>query len=407
MRRLATVGIGVVGVIATAALVLVLLLATGVLPATTERIVERQMVTTAGSSGVTQPASSTDDRQMTPTEIYRQYAPGVVEVLATFSGGSDFFGQSQSSEALGSGFVVSKDGVIITNAHVVATEGQQGESQRASSVDVVFKLKGTQTQRVPATILGVDNTSDVAVLKVDPDKAPALVPIPLGDSDGVQVGESVVAIGNPLGYDFSLTEGIVSATNRNLQSPNGAVIANGIQTDAAINSGNSGGPLINSRGQVIGVNEQIASQSGGNQGLGFAVPINTAINVMEHRHRAVRVARGAGPARDRRCGQPARAREQPGRRAGRRGRRRQRRCQGRDQGRHWPDHDPGPGLRDRRRPPGGDERDQADEHGTARRADHAAEAGRAGHAARGARRQDADDQGDAGRTTGRPVIRMR
>lgn len=281
MRRLATAGIGVVGVIATAALVLVLLLATGVLPVTTERIVERQVVTTAGAGGDTQPASVTADGQMTPTEIYRKYAPGVVEVLATFSGGSDFFGQSQSGEALGSGFVVSKDGVIITNAHVVATEGRQGESQRASSVEVVFKLKGTQTQRVPATILGVDNTSDVAVLKVDPDKAPALVPIPLGDSDGVQVGESVVAIGNPLGYDFSLTEGIVSATNRNLQSPNGAVIANGIQTDAAINSGNSGGPLINSRGQVIGVNEQIASQSGGNQGLGFAVPINTAINVME------------------------------------------------------------------------------------------------------------------------------
>ena len=96
----------------------------------------------------------------------------------------------------------------------------------------------------------------------------------------MQVGESVVAIGNPLGFDFSLTEGIVSATNRNLQSPNGSIISNGIQTDAAINEGNSGGPLIDSSGKVIGINEQIASQTGANQGLGFAVPINTASNVM-------------------------------------------------------------------------------------------------------------------------------
>ena len=103
----------------------------------------------------------------------------------------------------------------------------------------------------------------------------------LGDSGAVQPGEAVVAIGNPLGFDFSVTSGIVSAVHRNLQSPNGSVIPNGIQTDAAINSGNSGGPLFDSSGNVIGINEQIASESGGNQGLGFAVPINTAKKVME------------------------------------------------------------------------------------------------------------------------------
>ena len=96
----------------------------------------------------------------------------------------------------------------------------------------------------------------------------------------MQPGEPVVAIGNPLGYDFSITEGIVSATNRNLQSPNGSTISNGIQTDAAINEGNSGGPLIDSSGEVIGINEQIASTTGANTGLGFAVPIDTAENVM-------------------------------------------------------------------------------------------------------------------------------
>lgn len=276
MRRGGLVGIVAVGVISTAALVLVLLVATGVLPTTTKRVVvEKQVATTgSGTTAQTQPTGSVTG-QLTPTEIYQKYSPGVVEVLSTFPPVQDFFGQTTSSEALGSGFVVSSKGVILTNAHVVVDNGQ-----KAKSVKVVFKLKGTQTQRVAAKVIGVDETSDVAVLKVDPTKTPTLVPIPIGNSDKVQVGETVVAIGNPLGYDFSLTEGIVSATDRSLQSPNGSVIANGIQTDAAINEGNSGGPLIDTRGEVIGINEQIASQSGGNQGLGFAVPINTAASVM-------------------------------------------------------------------------------------------------------------------------------
>ena len=118
------------------------------------------------------------------------------------------------------------------------------------------------------------------MIKVDPSKVD-LNPLPLGDSDTVQVGEPVVAIGNPLGYDFSITSGIVSATGRSLEAPNGQTIPNGIQTDAAINQGNSGGPLIDGSGKVIGINEQIASSGGGNDGLGFAVPINTAIRSLE------------------------------------------------------------------------------------------------------------------------------
>ncbi|MEZ5125959.1 MAG: trypsin-like peptidase domain-containing protein [Thermoleophilia bacterium] len=255
--------------------ILVLLVAVGVLPLKTEtRTVVQQTVSTAETTTVAATGS-----ELTPEEIYDKYAEGVVEVLATFSQSSasgPFGASSGSSQALGSGFVVSADGSIMTSAHVVSDNGVVAES-----VSVVFKDDGLGMKSVDATIVGVDETSDVALLKVDPSKTPDLVPLVLGDSSAVSPGEEVVAIGNPLGYDFSVTSGIVSAVHRNLESPNGSVIPNGIQTDAAINSGNSGGPLFNAQGQVIGINEQIATESGGNEGLGFAVPINTAEKVME------------------------------------------------------------------------------------------------------------------------------
>ena len=267
--RFAVFSAGVLAIV----LILAILVVAGVLPVKTEKRVVQQTATGTVATALTNGSG------LTPAQIYQKYSAGVVEVVSTFpsiNNGFGFFGQtSGSSQALGSGFVVSSDGYILTNAHVVQDNGQT-----ASSVTVVFKGSGTQTKRVKAKIAGIDATSDVALLKVDPNKTPTLDPLVLGDSSTALVGEAVVAIGNPLGYDFSLTSGIVSATNRNLQSPNGAVISNGIQTDAAINEGNSGGPLIDSAGKVIGINEQIASQSGGNQGLGFAVPINTAINVM-------------------------------------------------------------------------------------------------------------------------------
>jgi S1-C subfamily serine protease len=209
--------------------------------------------------------------------IYEQSRRGVVMVVSTFSAGEDTFnpfGQAQESQGLGSGFVISEDGYILTNAHVVEDQGQ-----RASRVDVVFKSDDGTSERVDAELVGLDLESDVAVLKVDPKNVEGgVTPLPLGDSEEVAVGEPVVAIGNPLGFDFSVTTGVVSAVDRSLESPAGPgyIIPNGIQTDAAINQGNSGGPLINSAGEVIGINEQIVSQSGGNQGLGFAVPINTA-----------------------------------------------------------------------------------------------------------------------------------
>ena len=213
---------------------------------------------------------------LNPEEIYQGLSSGVVMVRSDFANaGTDAFGQPQSGRALGTGFVVDDNGYILTNAHVVQEQGQ-----KASSVAIVFNKGGGKTQEVKGEIIGIDIGSDVAVIKVDPSGVD-LTPLPLGNSDKVQVGEPVVAIGNPLGYDFSITSGIVSAVGRSLPAPNGQTIPNGIQTDAAINPGNSGGPLIDSAGHVIGINEQIASQSGGNQGLGFAVPINQAVKSLE------------------------------------------------------------------------------------------------------------------------------
>ena len=272
-RRFSRAGTFIAGAVTVVAIV-VLLMALGVVPVKTETTT---LVSTSGTTTAVASTASTN-AGLTAEQIYQDYATGVVEVLSTFNQqGFSPLGQPSSGQALGSGFVVSKDGYILTNAHVVVDNGQ-----KASSVAVVFKGQGQDGgTHVNATVVGVDETSDVALLKVDPAKAPALDPLPLGDSAKVAVGEPVVAIGNPLGYDFSVTSGIVSATNRQLQSPNGSVISDGIQTDAAINEGNSGGPLIDATGHVIGINEQIASQSGGNQGLGFAVPINTAVSVMK------------------------------------------------------------------------------------------------------------------------------
>jgi S1-C subfamily serine protease len=223
---------------------------------------------TASTGGFS--AADVDNDGINAATVYAQSSPGVVLILSTFPGGGPL-----SSRAEGSGFVVSKDGYILTNAHVVSNNGQE-----ATSVTVSFKQDGGQKKQVTGKVIGFDNTTDVAVVKVNP-SAVTLQPLTLGDSSKVVVGEPVVAIGNPLGFDFSVTTGIISGVGCNLPSPNGAVIPNGLQTDAAINPGNSGGPLIDANDQVIGINEQIASSIGGFSGLGFAVPINTAKGVMD------------------------------------------------------------------------------------------------------------------------------
>ena len=176
------------------------------------------------------------------------------------------FGAPQQGTATGSGFVVDNDGTIITNAHVV---------DGADSVQVRFDENG---DFVDADVKGVDTSTDIAVLKIDPsDVEGGLTPIPLGDSSKTQVGDPVIAIGNPFGYSRTVTTGIVSGLQRKIEAPNGFPIPDVIQTDASINPGNSGGPLLDANGRVIGINSQIATGGGqGSVGIGFSVPINTA-----------------------------------------------------------------------------------------------------------------------------------
>jgi len=175
-----------------------------------------------------------------------------------------FFG-TQEGQALGSGFVIDKLGHVITNFHVV--DGAR---------EVFVNFSGNDPMK--AEIVGVDPSTDIAVLEIDAAQR-ALTPLPLGNSDAVRVGDPVVAIGNPFGLDRTVTAGIVSAVQREIVAPNGYPIDKVIQTDAAINKGNSGGPLLNADGEVIGVNSQIESESGGNVGIGFAVPVDTVREV--------------------------------------------------------------------------------------------------------------------------------
>jgi S1-C subfamily serine protease len=196
---------------------------------------------------------------LTAEQIYKSDAPGVVQVTATDA--------SQSAQSLASGFVIDKAGHIVTNFHVV---------QGASKVLVSFSGKDQLT----GAIVGVDPSTDIAVLKIQT-HASALTPLELGNSDAVRVGDTVYAIGNPFGYTRTLTSGIVSAVQRRITAPNTLTIDNVIQTDASINHGNSGGPLLDAAGRVIGVTSQIyaGNNQQGNIGIGFAVPVNTVRNI--------------------------------------------------------------------------------------------------------------------------------
>jgi putative serine protease PepD len=206
----------------------------------------------------------------TLTDLYKTDAPGVVDITvdSTSTGGgfgNPFGNPGGQTQAEGSGFVIDTNGDIVTNEHVV---------DGANSISVRFQDGST----AKATLVGSDKSTDIAVIKVN---APSkLYPLKLGDSAAVQPGQAVVAIGSPFGLPESMTAGIVSAVNRTITAPNNFSIAGAIQTDAAINHGNSGGPLIDvATNTVIGVNAQIESDSNDNAGVGFAVPINAAKNV--------------------------------------------------------------------------------------------------------------------------------
>jgi putative serine protease PepD len=214
--------------------------------------VENSVPTSAGTS-------------LSVAQVYQRANKGVVEVTVTSTGQSDQFGQSQSQQALGSGFVYDDEGHIVTNEHVV---------DGAQSISV--KLWNGATYK--ATLVGSDASTDLAVLKLDAPNS-VLHPLTLGNSDAVGVGQGVVAIGSPFGLEETVTSGIVSALHRSMQAPNNFTINDSIQTDAAINHGNSGGPLLDLQGHVIGVNSQIESDSGGSDGVGFAIPSNTVRSI--------------------------------------------------------------------------------------------------------------------------------
>jgi len=211
-------------------------------------------VTTSVSSArdaATEAESAVPSKGLSVAEVVKRESPAVVLIS----------NETEQGGSLGSGFLIDAAGHIITNAHVV---------DGATKTTVTFQ-DGTEAK---GTILGVDKSTDVAVVKID--KVPTGVsPLPLGNSGGLTVGQEVVAIGNPYGYSGTATTGIVSALERVIKSPSGFTIQNAIQTDAAINQGNSGGPLFDRDGRVIGINSQIASENGGNVGIGFAVPIDT------------------------------------------------------------------------------------------------------------------------------------
>ena len=234
-------------------------------PATTT-VITRPLTTAAGA-----PAASTSG--LSVNQIYQQAVRGIVEIRSTVSssGQGNFgtpFGQG-AEQAQGTGFVVDSQGDIVTNAHVVAG---------ASSITVTTSAGDT----LHATLVGSDPTTDVAVIKVDGSTS-GLTPLAFADSSAVQVGDGVVAIGDPFGLTNTVTTGVVSALDRTITSPNNRPITGVIQTDAAINHGNSGGPLLDSSGQVIGITSQIYSdgQNSGNVGIGFAVPSNTVRSVAD------------------------------------------------------------------------------------------------------------------------------
>ena len=213
-------------------------------------------------------AANVANANLSVGQIAKAATPSVVEVDATSSGGSSPFpGGSQSSGSEGTGFVYDAKGDIVTNEHVV---------DGASSVSVKFSDGST----AKATVVGQDISSDLAVLHVNV-AASKLHPLALADSGAVAVGDGVVAIGNPFGLDGTVTTGIVSALDREISAPDDTPIEGAIQTDAAINHGNSGGPLLNLEGKVIGVTSQIQSDSGGSDGVGFAIPSNTIRSIAD------------------------------------------------------------------------------------------------------------------------------
>jgi len=231
--------------------------------------------TEATPAGLTNPATATDEQNN--IEVYRTFSPGVVNVHST-SYSRDFFGFVEPQEGSGSGSVIDAEGNILTNYHVI--EG-------ATKLAVSF---GGQ-KNYAAQVVGGDPDTDLAVIKLIERPKEPLTIIALGDSEKLEVGQKVLAIGNPFGLDRTLTTGVISGLQRPIRARNGRPIEGAIQTDASINPGNSGGPLLDSHGRMIGINSQILSPSGASAGVGFAVPVNIAKRIVPQLLRSGEVRR--------------------------------------------------------------------------------------------------------------------
>ncbi len=212
--------------------------------------------------------------------VYEKYNEGVVNVSTEVLSLNFFLEPVPRESGTGSGSIIDARGYVLTNYHVVK-----------DSYKVWVNL--ASGERLQAEVVGVDSENDLAVIKFDPPSGTRLTVIPYGTSTGLKVGQKVLAIGNPFGLDRTLTEGIVSALGRPVQNGEGVIIQGMIQTDASINQGNSGGPLLNSRGEMIGINTMIYSTSGGSVGIGFAVPVDTAKRVVPDLIKYGMVRRGA------------------------------------------------------------------------------------------------------------------
>jgi putative serine protease PepD len=239
------------------------------------------------SGGTAFASQLTATTSLTPREVYERDAPGVVAIRATSSGAprsQSPFGpepeQGPRQTDTGTGIVISAGGLIVTNDHVVEKAGT-----------ITVSLDGSRGQTRQASVIATDPSHDLALLKISPSGL-TLHPLSLANSSATQVGDPAYAIGNPFGLNWTLTTGIVSAVNRQIKAPDASTISHVIQTDAALNPGNSGGPLINAAGAVIGVNSQIASAStsggqGGSTGVGFAISSNTVKAFLRGAHAGI------------------------------------------------------------------------------------------------------------------------
>ena len=202
-----------------------------------------------------------NDAEQVVIRVYREVGPAVVHITST-AVAYDFFFNQVPQRGTGSGFIINEQGYIVTNNHVV---------ENADNLEVTL----ANGKKMPARLVGRDPNNDLAVIRIDV-SGEKLQVARLGNSEQLQVGQMTIAIGNPFGFDRTVTTGVVSSLKRTVRAPNGREIRDVIQTDAAINPGNSGGPLLNSRGEVIGINSAIFSPTGGSVGIGFAIPVNTA-----------------------------------------------------------------------------------------------------------------------------------